>query len=467
MKYRVPDLVIPADDPFRFDALKRRPIVEFLGDFLRRIEGPFVLALDSPWGTGKTTVIRMLQATLAQKSVQCVYFNAWKVDYVSDPLVALVSAIDELKLDGLGPQASFRSHMNKVKKVTTAIAKRGAVAAVKAATLGALDLKEEFEGIVADAAGETTGDLVDVFQRDKATLDTFRLELEGAVSHLMGEGKAQTLVFFVDELDRCRPSFAIEMLERIKHLFDVHNIVFVLSVDKSQLEASTAAVYGEKINAPEYLRRFIDLEFGLPPVDSKALTKTLLARFEFSAQFEARAKISQLKADESQFTDSFSALADIFSLSLRARERCITRLAVILDQTASNEFLDPILVAFLIIVRIKNPRLFEALSDGRSGSNDAMAFLEAQSGGAELRHARLGQALECYLIAGDANSARQSAKREQLTNSANNEADTTAGIRARELLGMQQLVPPHMFNRGRFDLKTIAARVDIAARTND
>lgn len=67
-------------------------------------------------------------------------------------------------------------------------------------------------------------------------------------------------MFFIDELDRCRPTFAIELLERIKHLFDIQNIVFVLSIDKEQLEASTAAAYGSAINAPEYLRRFIDLE---------------------------------------------------------------------------------------------------------------------------------------------------------------------------------------------------------------
>ena len=278
MKHRVADLEIPTAEPFKFDALKRQPIVEFLADLVKRLEGPFVLALDSPWGTGKTTVVRMLQATLGQANVQCVYFNAWKVDYVADPLVALVSAIDELKVQVVGAGASFRAHMGRVKRVTTAVAKRGVVAAVKAATLGALDLEEEVEAIAAEATGEVAGDLVDAFQKEKASLEQFRRELEKAVAQLGEAGKAKTLVFLVDELDRCRPSFAIEMLERIKHLFDVQNIVFVLSIDKSQLEASTAAVYGEKINAREYLRRFIDLEFGLPPIGSRGHTKTLRVR---------------------------------------------------------------------------------------------------------------------------------------------------------------------------------------------
>ena len=78
------------------------------------------------------------------------------------------------------------------------------------------------------------------------------------------------------------------MLERIKHLFDVSNIVLVLSVDKSQLEASTAAVYGQKIDAPEYLRRFIDLEHGIPMVQTKRHTNTLLTRFGLDEAFSRR-----------------------------------------------------------------------------------------------------------------------------------------------------------------------------------
>ena len=93
MNYRLPELEIPADNPFRNDVLNRKPLVEFLAGLIGRLSGPFVLALDSPWGTGKTTLVRMMKAQLEQEQFQCVYFNAWQVDYVTDPLVALVSAI--------------------------------------------------------------------------------------------------------------------------------------------------------------------------------------------------------------------------------------------------------------------------------------------------------------------------------------------------------------------------------------
>jgi hypothetical protein len=79
------------------------------------------------------------------------------------------------------------------------------------------------------------------------------------------EGSKDKLVIFVDELDRCRPTYAIEMLERIKHLFSIENIVFVLSVDQSVLHESIKGFYGSSnISAENYLRRFVDIEYCLP-----------------------------------------------------------------------------------------------------------------------------------------------------------------------------------------------------------
>jgi len=220
MKYRLPDLEVPSDNPFLHDALDRKPLVEFLTSLIGRLEGPFVLALDSPWGSGKTTIVRMLQAKLATDQFQCVYFNAWKVDYVTDPLVALVSALDDIHLTEAGAEAAFRGHLKTAKKITSAVAKRAVVAGVKAATLGILDIENDLEKLAADATGEVAGNLVDAFLKEKQALEKFRLEVEKAVEQLRAAGKKETLVFFVDELDRCRPTFAIEMLERIKHLFD-------------------------------------------------------------------------------------------------------------------------------------------------------------------------------------------------------------------------------------------------------
>ena len=467
MKYRLPELDVPTDNPFLHDALERKPLVEFLASLIGRLEGPFVLALDSPWGTGKTTIVRMLQAKLEADQFQCVYFNAWKVDYVTDPLVALVSAVDNIHLTDREAESAFRGHLKTAKKITSAVAKRAVVAGVKAATLGILDIENDLKPIIGDAAGEMAGNLVDAFQKEKQALEKFRLEVEKAIEQLKAAGKKETLVFFIDELDRCRPTFAIEMLERIKHLFDVPNIVFVLSVDKSQLEASTAAVYGEKINAPEYLRRFIDLEYGIPMVESKRYTKTLLTRFELDAAFSKRSG-DQTRYDKDNFVDAFTTLADIHDMSLRTRERCIARLCIAMEQTSVNHYLDPFLLALLMVLRLKNASLFSRLCAGVDGPEEAMQYLSDLPGGPRLVASRVGVLIEAYLIAADPSNERSEARHLQLQRQvdANDESDSpTDKSRARQLTDMRR----HILSGSRdsVSLSHIAAKIDLAASVRD
>lgn len=435
MKHRLTDLEVPSDNPFLNDALERKPLVEFLAGLIGRLEGPFVLALDSPWGSGKTTIVRMLQAKLATDQFQCVYFNAWKVDYVTDPLVALVSALDDIHLTEASAEAAFRGHMKTAKKITSAIAKRAVVAGVKAATLGILDIEDDLEKLAADATAEVAGNLVDAFLKEKQALEKFRLEVEKAAEQLRAAGKKETLVFFVDELDRCRPTFAIEMLERIKHLFDVPNIVFVLSVDKGQLEASTAAVYGEKINAPEYLRRFIDLEYALPLARGKKFTEALFARFNLDEIFAKRTH-EQLRYDRQNFIEFFSLMADATHLSLRARERCLTRLVVVMEQTPENNFLFPPLVALLIVLRTSKPDLFAALRIGTASAAEVMVYLKALPGGGELVADRSGVILEIGLVLADENRERKERVLADLQKTAEGEKAKQVSGRATELLSM-------------------------------
>jgi len=206
MKFRIAEVEVPASEPFKFDALERKPVVEFLCDLIKQIEGPFVLALDAPWGTGKTTVVRMLRCSLEIEGFQCVYFNAWKDDYVTDPLIPMVSAIDELKSDDDSTNESFRASMSVVKKAVGPIAKRALNAAIKMGTMGVLDVDEAIESATAEAASEVASDLIDVFQKEKASLEQFRDELEKAEGKLSNNDLPRPLIFFIDELDRCRPS---------------------------------------------------------------------------------------------------------------------------------------------------------------------------------------------------------------------------------------------------------------------
>lgn len=77
---------------------------------------------------------------------------------------------------------------------------------------------------------------------------------------------AEKLVIFIDELDRCRPDFAIETLERIKHYFDDDRIIFIVSVNKEQLIHTISKYYGEKFDSTAYLNKFFDINIYLPKI---------------------------------------------------------------------------------------------------------------------------------------------------------------------------------------------------------
>lgn len=459
MKYRTQEIELPDDDIYRHDALNRKPIVEFLENFLLKLNGPFVLALDSPWGTGKTTAVRMLKATLTAQQVHCVYFNAWKVDYASDPLVALVSALDEIDPNNSDTASKYKGKMANVRKLTTSVIKHGAIAAAKAATFGALEIDSTIERVAADMAGDLTKDVVDSFQKEKASLEKIRTELGKAINELSNDANAKPLVFFIDELDRCRPSFAIEMLERIKHLFDVEHLVFVLSIDKKQLEAATGAIYGEKIDAPEYLRRFFDMELRLPQPDAIGFTKTQINRFGLTEYFDGRR--STFQQDEvQQLAETIGDLAVIFQLSLRTIERVMARVALVCSQTPFNHHLDPIILSFLVVLRIKHSEIFHGITTGHLSPEAVIAHIKTLPNGTDFAESQCGMAIEAYLIVGDTNEKRSTLKISTLRSLAEQDISAPENYRASEIFRNIRLINR---NRCHWKIKSITNKIEMAS----
>lgn len=458
MKFRLAEIEVSEDDPFKHDSLQRKDVVEFVSNLIKQLEGPFVLALDSPWGTGKTTVVNMLRAVLKKDSYTTVYFNAWKEDYVSDPLIPMVAAIDDIKIAQDGADGVFQQRMATVKKVVSTVAKRGLVAGIKVGTMGVLDLDKVQEDVLSNESGKAAEDLIESFKKEKRSLERFREALEDAVQAI-GEGEPQRpLVFFIDELDRCRPSFSIELLERVKHLFDVKNIIFVLSIDKKQLEAITAAVYGARIDAPEYLRRFIDIELSLPMPHTKSYSEELIKRFGFDSFFSARQGNSALAYDYAHFVEAFTLLAASFGLSLRARERCLTRLAMALIQTADNQYLDPMLLATLIVLRVNRKDIFGRLTSGNLEPLKVLPLLRDIAVSQEFFNSRIARIVEAYLVFGDVDRERLERVRKELVELTKNEPESERGFQAGELLRMQRHVEGQW---GRFSILRAAKKVDL------
>lgn len=381
MTYRFSQIDTPDDNPFKEDKLKRRESVEFVANLIERAgkRGPFVLALDAPYGTGKSTFIGMLRAVLSGRNVYSVQFNAWQVDHTEDPLVPLVAVLDKAIRSDIRAESKLVERFHKVRRTTAMLVKHSVVGAAKFATAGVPDLNKGAEAIATALSGEIAGDVVDQFQKEQELAERFRTELARAVAELPNVDKEPTLVFVIDELDRCRPDFAISLLERIKHMFDIEKVVFVLAVDKPQLEAATAAVYGERINAAEYLRKFIDMEFGLPRPSNNLFVHASIKKLGMDKLFAEMGRDGVIL--QGRFITFFTAIADALELSLRTQERCLTRAKIVLEQSPRQDEFSPVLVALLVVLRATNQQLFSALVQQRVDVEEVLRFFHADKDG--------------------------------------------------------------------------------------
>src|SRR5262249_53229542 len=120
-------------------------------------------------------------------------------------------------------------------------------------------IKDEISKDVSELASAYIDQRLASYRNDMQALEDFRKFLEGVATQ--GD---KPVIFIVDELDRCKPSYAIEVLERIKNIFSVKGVVFVLVLNREQLAESIRWIYGSGVDAANYLQKFIDVECVLP-----------------------------------------------------------------------------------------------------------------------------------------------------------------------------------------------------------
>lgn len=397
MRIKIPPLNIPTDNPFAEDQLDRKQSAEVLTQFISTIREPFVLAIDSPWGTGKTTFINMWLSSLKIQGFPCLYFNAWENDFTDDPLI---SFIGEMKacLDTEGEASKAKEYYEKAKKLGASIAKRAIPVTIKIATAGVLNLEEITEEALADFASDLAKEKIERYEADKSTIQNFKKQLSELVQEITKKGdENKPLVFFIDELDRCRPTYAVELLERLKHLFNIEGIVFVLALDKEQIGHSLRSVYGTGMDVDGYLRRFIDRDYRLPEPLAEGFCNLLFIKFGFPSYFASRSG-RDARYDREQLIKTFSRLASIFGFSLRTQEQCFSQLSVVFRTTPPDYNLYPILLSFLIALKAANPKLYIAFTSGKTTVEDVLNYIKETKGGAELLEGDYGIALEAYIL---------------------------------------------------------------------
>lgn len=283
------------------------------------------LMIDGSWGTGKTEFCHKLIHLLSeQDSHQTIYIDAFVADHTDEPLLTVLAEVLKLIPDDEQRNTTIQKVLPAVRFSLKTLAK-GAVSHLL--RQDAADVVDDFDKEITDAAEAAINASVEALLQDhikaKESLDT----LQKTLSELAED---KPIIIFVDELDRCRPDFAMSMLEIIKHTFAVEGVKFVLVTNSQQLKASINHCYGSAVDAQRYLDKFLKFSFTLPDrfqlINSHETAITAVKHY--SNLIQSSKILSQTKLHNGYFFQSISEIIITNSLSLRETETLVRHLEI-------------------------------------------------------------------------------------------------------------------------------------------
>ena len=353
LKLKLDEPEVSTDDPWCDDVLNRSQIAERLTNLIRTQSVPLVVSVDGYWGTGKTFMLKRWQKDLENQGFRAIYFNAWEDDFCDDPLLAIIGQLS-VHLKGKSRfTAKTREVVQKAKALFRPRALSVGMAYEGLTVTGNVDLGQD--------RNEEEVDLLDDYLFQRESKDELKKELSELATDVAEETK-HPLVFIIDELDRCRPTFAVELLERVKHIFDVPNLVFVFGINRDELSESLQSLYGD-IAAEIYVRRFFDFEFTLPDGDSIEFCKHLFDKFGLG-------------------DDSHSGVPELwsyFGLSLRDMDYC-TRLLCLTVRNLDPDDNNPRrqLLGLLVALKFANQPLYRKIYAGDWRAKELLDYIHSQ-----------------------------------------------------------------------------------------
>lgn len=355
---------VSAVSPWHDDKLDRAEVAARLTNLIQGIDQPFVMSLDGYWGSGKTFMLKRWHRDLEIRGCHTIYFNAWEDDFCDDPFLALLG-----QLQTRFNESTFQDITNDIIEVAGPLVHENLLGLFKRVT--GLTLKVPWK------RGKRY--LVNEYHDRRAGKDELKKQLE-RLSNSVAEQSGHPLVFIVDELDRCRPTFAIELLERVKHVFDVPGLVFVFGINRQELCSALRSVYGD-INASVYLRRFFDMEFVMPPVDTTRYGRSLMDRYRLESTLgipDVDGKYGPRAQEYAVLKQRFPELWNRLGLSLRDIDYCVRILALLGKSLEPQYRIYPALTGLLVTLKLKNPEMYRQVVNDDFSVAAVMDYLESE-----------------------------------------------------------------------------------------
>ncbi len=374
------------------DTLNRAKYAQYLSNFLasrgydesRDCEDKkrnYVLNLNSEWGSGKTYFLKRWAEDLKAHH-PVVYVDAWLQDYSDDPLMTVISSMVTQLREQAG-RAEDDTAISVIGKVG------GLFKALAPVVVGGVTKKFtgiDFAAVMNDTEGASAES--DIEDEDGNALD-MSAAASKAVQYMLDEheGKAKAITalkqsvsqwleavngltdkqypafVFIDELDRCRPSYAVEMLETIKHIFDIKGVVFVVATDTRQLQHAVRVVYGQGFDADIYLGRFFNTRYALKKMPLKELLSVHcdLDKLSLNALRQKGIESWPKPMDDNVHFENLSTIYRILKLSERESIQITERLVSIVDNLSNEMPLDIYYLAVLMCLKEKHFKLYDEI----------------------------------------------------------------------------------------------------------
>lgn len=354
------------DEQLKSDEFGRSKYASYLTGLLMKksLKGNYVLNLNSEWGSGKTYFIKRWAKEL-KSTHPVVYIDAWQQDYSDDPLLTVISSIVGQLKEQAGPdfdkmtQKVFGKIVGLLKAtapaITGAIVKKSI--GVDIDELSKILKGEDSSVTVVDSQGKTVdlsnaasamvSYIIKEHEAKGASIKALKAAINEWIVAIIGKGNGKVrppAFIFIDELDRCRPSYAVEMLETIKHLFSIPQAVFVIATDTEQLQHAIKVIYGDEFEAGTYLGRFFNARYALARPEFKSYFNSV-----YSAEINEYSFIDSLFCCEKiSVLDNLSMIAGAFFKSIRDVNKVMERFLIVVEQVSKIDLFN-IYYAFILL----------------------------------------------------------------------------------------------------------------------
>ena len=338
------------------DVLNRKAFWISLNSLIENSQNSsLVISINAEWWEGKSHFLDMWKNYL--ESDECgnknvIYFNAFKNDFIEDPFIPLLwEIINEFREE----KGILDKWTNLVKNVLPMLGK-----IVWRVTLGGdiESVNDQLETLIEGDIVAQIWKTLSEYSEKENNIKIFKETLESVIE------KKGSLIFIIDELDRCRPDFAVRLLERIKHFFDIKWLYFVLWINKEQLEKYITNIYGN-IDTCSYLRKFIDIETVLSKNINKddandhykSFIEKCFSDYDelFTSKMEGYMK-TYLK-------ELFIDLSRHFNLSLRDIEKCFNYMVLFYKSTPDRTVVLPLTILFIIFMKVFNINIYKKMKE--------------------------------------------------------------------------------------------------------